>query len=143
MQTDLKKLATAMIDMVKDSKTTTVSNAKPFDPTVIFISGATGNVSGIIFGFYEPTGQKNEEGRILYKNRFDSTTVIEHFGGKWQIKELSAIGKNLRFAEVAGFCPLEVCKWNEWEVGIGGVLKHQPSVKMVTGAEAEAQASGS
>jgi hypothetical protein len=118
------------------------TDAKPLDPTVIFISGATGEYSGRLFGFYEPTGKKNSDGHIMYKNRFHPNTVVEHFGGKWQLKDVSNIRKNIRFAEVAGFCPFEACKSKEWEVANGVALEHQPSVKMVTGADAEAQASG-
>ncbi len=135
-------MAAAMVDMFKDSKTTPASNAKPLAPMAIFISGATGNFSGYINGMYDPSGKKSSDGHVLYKNRFDPTTVIEHFGGKWQIKDESAIGQNSRLAEVPGFCPFEVCKWNVWQVGNGGAMEEQPGVKMVTGAEAEAQASG-
>ncbi len=109
----------------------------------IFFSGATGKFSVFVNGIFDPTGEKGLDGRILYQNRFDPTTVIQHFRGRWQIKDRSVIGKNNRFAEVSGLCPFEACKSKEWEVGNGGAFENQPGVKMVTGAEAEAQASGS
>ncbi len=67
--------------------------------------------------------------------------MIEHFGGKWQVN----IGQDISFAAVTGFCPFEACTSKVWQVANGGALdfEEQPSVKMVTGAEAEAQASGS
>jgi hypothetical protein len=141
LQTDLKNMAAAMVDMLRDSKTAPASNAKPLAPTVIFISGATGTSAGFFNGLYDPTGEKSSDGRVLYKNRFDPTTVIEHFGGKWQVKDISSIGNNRRLAEVPGCCPFEVCKWNVWLVKNGEAMEEQPNVKMVSGAEAEAQAS--
>ena len=135
-------MAAAMVDMFKDSKTTPASNAKPLAPMATFISGATGNFSGYINGMYDPTGEKSSDGHVLYKNRVDPTTVIEHFGGKWQIKDVSAIGQNNRLAEVPGFCPFEVCKSKVWHVCTGEAMEEQPGMKMATGAEAEAQASG-
>jgi hypothetical protein len=94
-----------------------------------------------INGFFDPTGEKSLDGRVLYTKRFYSAVVIEHFAGKWQVKGVSDKGKNMRVAEVPGCCPFEVCKSEVWQVGNGGALEEQPSVKMVTGAEAEAQAS--
>jgi hypothetical protein len=104
---------------------------------VISIGGAGGN-----FSFFYPTGEKSSDGRVIYKNRVDPTFVIEHFGGKWQMKPISVIGKNIRVAEVSGCCPLEACKEKVWQVANGDAFEEKPSVKMETGAKAEAQASG-
>ncbi len=103
---------------------------------VISISGASGKIS-----FFDPTGEKSSDGRFIYKNRFDPTVVIEHFGGQWQIKPISVIGKNLFIAAVSGCCALEACKEKVWQVANNGDAEDQLSVKMVTGSEAEAQAS--
>ncbi len=107
----------------------------------IFISGASGKKSGFINGFFDPTGEKSSDGRVIYKNRFDPSIVIEHFGGKWQIKPISVIGKNLFIAEVSGGCSLEACKEKVWQVANNGNAEDQLSLKMVTGSEAESQAS--
>ncbi len=109
----------------------------------IFISGATSQHQQPSFnGIFDPTGEKGLDGRVLYKNRLDPTTVIEHFGFKWQVKNVGHIGQDTSFAWVTGFCPFEACKSKVWQVANGGEFEDQPSVKMVTGAEAEAQASG-
>jgi hypothetical protein len=109
----------------------------------IFISGATSKHQQPSFnGIFDPTREKSLDGRILYKNRFDPTTVIEHFGGKWQVKNVGHKGQDSSFASVTGFCPFEACKSKVWQVANGDAFEDQPSVKMVTGAEAEAQASG-
>jgi hypothetical protein len=104
---------------------------------VISISTETGKLS-----LFDPTGEKSSDGRVIYKNRVDPTLVIEHVGGKWQIKPVSVIGKNIRAAEVSGGCPLEACKEKVWMVLRGDSFEEKPSMKMETGAKAEAQASG-
>jgi hypothetical protein len=110
---------------------------------VIFISGATSEHQQPSFnGIFDPTGEKSLDGRIIYKHRFDPTTFIEHFGFKWQVKNVGNLGQDTSFASVTGFCPLEACKSKVWLVANGDEFEDQPSVKMVTGAEAEAQASG-
>jgi len=113
-----------------------VSHAVP-----VFICGATGPHSAMIDGFYEATEEWGLDGRVLYKKRGDGVW-IEHFEGKWQIKDASGKGMDSGNASVAGRCRLEACVSLVWEVSDGKEHKEQPSLKMTTGPEAERQVGG-
>ncbi len=119
--------------------------------SAVFISGATGSCSSNVNGLFEPTEEKGADGRILYTKRGDASKIIEHFDGKWQIKHSRLRGKDSWgkqgfWAQVDGSCALEACVAAEWKVSTfespeSGVFQDQENVKMVTGAEAEAQVS--
>jgi hypothetical protein len=109
----------------------------------VFISGATGPRAEVINGFYEATEEKGLDGRVVYMKRGDGSVCIEHFGGLWRVKFVSWKGTNMALADVIGFCAFEACDSRVWRVWVGGkVFQDQPSVKMLTGAEAELQVSG-
>jgi hypothetical protein len=111
---------------------------------VVFISGATGPWAAAINGPYDRTGEISG-GYAVYSKRGDPSVCIEHRGGHWQVKDVSSKGKYACMAYVAGGCALEDCTSRVWKVD-DGVPEHplidQPSVKMVTGREAERQVSG-
>jgi hypothetical protein len=108
----------------------------------IFISGATGPNVLNINGFFEPTGEKSPDGRILYKKRFSVPAIwIAHSSGKWRIQPESSKGTVGSYAHFVGECALEACKEKVMSVYDGKAYKEQPDAKMATGAEAEAQAS--
>ena len=108
----------------------------------MFISGATGDMSGSINGFYEPTQEKGQDDRVLYAKRGDASWCIEHYGGQWQVKPVSDKGTDGCFAYVAGGCGLEACTSRVWKVGDGKAFHDAPSVKLVAGAEAQRQVRG-
>jgi len=62
---------------------------------------------------------------------------IEHRGGVWQLKPVSSKGKDVCLASVPGGCAMEACTSRVWRVNVAFVFYDQPSVEMVTGAEAE------
>jgi hypothetical protein len=68
---------------------------------------------------------------------------IEHFAGKWRIKQVSDKGHNACMASVQVECALEDCTSRVWRVDNGKEFEDQPSVKIVTVAEAERQVRGS
>ena len=105
--------------------------------TAIFISGATGPAAAIINGPYSPTQERGLDGRILYCKSGNASICIEHHGGAWQVKPVSFKGKDECCASVPGACALEACTSRVWRVGDGKALHNQPSVTMVTGADAE------
>ena len=107
----------------------------------MFISGATGSLASVVNGYYEPTEEKGADGRVMYAKRGDGGVCIEHFEGKWDIKIISIKNSNVRFAYVSGRLAFEACTLKEWMVYdiIEKKFFEQPSVKMVTGAEAERQ----
>jgi hypothetical protein len=109
--------------------------------SAVFISGATGPNAKIAYGLFEPTEEKGADGRILYTKRGDASKIIEHFDGRWQIKYAQNKSKNSCFASVGGCCSLEARAGDVWRVVVSGVFQDQENVKMVTGAEAEAQVS--
>ena len=110
--------------------------------TAIFICGATGPAAAIINGPYSPTQERGLDGRILYCKSGNASICIEHHGGAWQVKPMSFKGKDECCASVAGACALEACTSRVWRVGDGKALHNQPSVTMVTGADAEQAVSG-
>ncbi len=107
----------------------------------MFISGATGSSASVLNGYYEPTKKKGTDGRVVYAKRGDGGVCIEHFNGQWDIKYSSKKGINYREAYVNGGLAFESCASRVWDVYdySEGEFFNQPSVKMVTGAEAERQ----
>ena len=91
------------------------------------------------------TEEKSLDGRLVLSKRGDPSVCIEHHGGNWNVKNASDKGKTAAKAYVAGGCALEDCTSRVWKVD-DGIPEHpfqdQPSVKMVTGKEAERQVSG-
>ena len=73
---------------------------------------------------------------------FFPSMLMEHFGGKWQVKPVSHKGTDICYAFVAGGCALAACTSRQWKVHNGETLSDAPGVKMVTGAEAERKVSG-
>ena len=108
----------------------------------VFISGAAGVHSAAINGFYTVTEEKSSDGRVVLSKRGDASMCIEHFAGKWQVKDLSGKGTSAGMASVQGGCALEDCTSRVWRVLNGKKFEDQPSVKMATGSEAERQVSG-
>ncbi len=110
----------------------------------MFISGATGSLASVVNGYYEPTEEKGADGRVMYAKRGDGGVCIKHFVGDWLVMYSSKKGTS--FAEavkayVIGGLALESCASRVWKVYDCNEEKffEQPSVKMVTGAEAEQQ----
>jgi hypothetical protein len=108
----------------------------------VFISGATGlNATGIN-GAYYSTGETSDGHPLLIK-RGDASMLMEHFGGKWWVKDASFKGMARGFAYVAGGCALAVCTSRQWMLSFDNkTFSDAPDVKMVTGAEAERKVSG-
>ena len=108
----------------------------------VFVSGATGDWAGAINGLFTPTQEKGLDGRVVYDKCGDGSMCIEHYAGKWQVKRVSHKGKNTGFAYVTGGCALEACTSRVWRVWNRNTFEDQPSVKAVTGADAEREVSG-
>ena len=107
----------------------------------VFISGATGSLASVVNGYYEPTEEKGADGRVMYAKRGDGGVCIEHFEGEWHVKCFWKKGTSYREAYVNGGLAFESCASRVWKVYDYSEEKffEQPSVKMVTGAEAERQ----
>ena len=105
----------------------------------VFISGHTGDEVAAINGSYEPTQEKGLDGRVLYAKRGDASVCIEHSEGQWRVKHVSCKGKNGCRAINAGGGGLEDCTSRVWKVwdAKGKAWNDAPSVKLVTGAEAQ------
>jgi uncharacterized cupin superfamily protein len=102
----------------------------------VFISGATGVYAAWINGFFDPTQEKGPDGRLILSKRGDAGVLMEHFGGKWQVKAVSDKGKDVCYATVAGGCALAACTSRQWIVSFDGKTHSDaPGVKMETGAE--------
>ncbi len=71
-------------------------------------SGSSGN------GLYRPTSEMHEY-RVLYVKEGDDNWWLEHFGGKWMLKQKEHKGTSLSWAVVAGGCALEDCGSRVWE----------------------------
>ena len=116
----------------------------------IFISGATSKHQQPSFnGIFDPTTEKSLDGRILYKNRLGNGSFgggqdiwIVHAAGRWLFQNEVGKGTDVSVAMFRGGCALEDCKEKVLSVLDGKAFEEQPNVEMVTGAEAEAQASG-
>ena len=116
-------------------------NSKAAD---IFISGFEGR-NHEIDGLYSPTQETGQDGRVLYRKNGecgDEALCIEHFEGRWCVKNQSDRGSVACFAHVEGCCALEDCRSRTWKVSDGERFVDQRSVQMVTGEEAKSQASG-
>ena len=106
----------------------------------VFISGAGGMYSAGINGFYTVTEEKSCDGRVVLSKRGDASMCIEHYAGRWQVKDVSWKGTRACMACVQGGCALEDCTSRVWKVddGIrvhnGKEWKDQPSLKIMTGA---------
>ena len=107
----------------------------------MFISGATGPKAAFINGYFLPTEEKGVDGRVLYSKSGDGSIVIEHFEGKWQVKNVSGKGTAACMASVAGGCALAGCNSRVWRVNDRKAWGDQACVKMATGADAELQVS--
>jgi hypothetical protein len=102
----------------------------------VAISGATGPHAAYINGVYEPTQEKGLDGRVLYRKRGDPNMIMEHFGGKWQVKRAVKKGMYHGKAGVAGGCAAEACTSRMWKVTFdGATFQDAPSVQMVAVSE--------
>ena len=108
---------------------------------VVFISGATGQYSFRINGPYDRTSE-TRHGYAVYGKRGDASMCIEHYGGLWGVKSVSAKGSGGCFAYVTGGCALEACTSRVWKVHDGYTLGDQASVKIATGPDVEREVSG-
>jgi hypothetical protein len=116
-------------------------NSKAAD---IFISGVKGRHS-VVNGLYSPTQETGQDGRVLYRKSDESgdqALCIEHFEGRWRVKNESDRGSGACRAYVEGGCALEECRSRTWKVVDGELFVQMPSVRMVTGSKAKSQASG-
>jgi hypothetical protein len=132
--TEAKAAAAAAAAIRKDN-----SNAAD-----IFFFGFEGH-NAVINGLYSPTQETGQDGRVLYRKSGEcgeEALCIEHFDGRWRVKNQSHRGSVACFAHVEGCCALEGCRSRVWKVSDGVYFVDQPSVKMVTGEEAKSQASG-
>jgi hypothetical protein len=118
----------------------------------IFISGVEG-VHSVINGLYSPTEETGQDGRILYRRsgeRGDEALCIEHFEGRWRVKNESQRGSGACRAYVEGGCALEDCRSSKWDYRSRtwqvenrfGDFVDEPSVRIATGDAAKSQASG-
>ena len=82
----------------------------------VFISGATGRNAANINGFFEPTEEKGLDGRVLYRKRGDALMWMEHFEGRWHVKQESNKGTNRCYAYVEGGCAPDACTSREWMI---------------------------
>ena len=105
----------------------------------VFISGATGPAAERINGFFLPTQEKSQNGRVIYGKHCDASVCIEHCIGQWQVKPESKKGSNTSYARVQGDCAFEVCISRGWMVsgGAGNGFLDSPSMSMLIGSEAE------
>ena len=103
------------------------------------LSGVQG-VNSVINGLYSPTQETGQDGRILYRRSGDlgdEALCIEHFEGKWQVKNLSDRGSGACRAYVEGGCALEGCCLRTWKVVDGEYFVEKPGVRMATVSEAD------
>ena len=94
----------------------------------VAISGATGEYAARINGVLEPTQEKGLDGRVLYRKRGDPSMIMEHLGGKWEVKPVSHKGTAVCYAYVAGGCAAEACTSRMWKMGDGSTFHDAPSV---------------
>ena len=121
-------------------------NSKAAD---IFISGFEGR-NHVIDGLYSPTQEKGQDGRVLYRKSGESgdqALCIEHFEGRWRVKNQSDRGSVACFAYVEGCCALEECRPQKcfsrtWKVSDGKHFVEQTSVEIIVkGRKSKSQAS--
>ena len=103
------------------------------------ISGATGVSAALINGVLEPTQEKGLDGRVLYAKRGDASVCIEHYAGKWSVKDAACKRMDAFWANVAGGCGLEACTSRVWTsfdvIGDGEALHDADDLKLVAEAE--------
>jgi hypothetical protein len=102
------------------------------------LSGVQG-VNSVINGLYLPTQEKGQDGRVLYRKSGEcgeEALCIEHFDGRWRVKNQSDRGIGMCCAYVEGGCALEECLSRIWKVVEGRDLVDQSSVQMVAVVEA-------
>ena len=105
----------------------------------IFISGVKGR-NQKVNGLFSPTQETGQDGRMLYRKSGapgDEAMCIEHFEGRWQVKNQSDRGSGACCAYVEGGCALEDCCLRKWKVVDSDGFVDEPSVRMVTVAEAD------
>jgi hypothetical protein len=88
----------------------------------------------VINGLYSLTQETGQDGRMLYRKcgeLGDQALCIE------QIKYESDRGSGACLAYVDGGCALEDCRSRTWKLVEGGDFVDEPSVKMVTVADAD------
>ncbi len=116
----------------------------------ILISGFEGR-NHVIDGLYSPTQETGQDGRVLYRksDEFgDEALCIEHFEGRWCVKNQSDRGSVACFAYVEGGCALEDCRPQKcisrtWKVSDGKHFVEQTSVEIIVkGRKSKSQASG-
>jgi len=101
--------------------------------SIVFVNGATGPLSGAINGAFICT-RKSDGSVVSYTKRNDAGICIEHLNGLWQIKRVSAKGKNTCWAYVNGGCELAESNPRKWMVSRGrGISSDQDCVNVVTG----------
>jgi hypothetical protein len=122
-------------------------NAKAAD---IVISGFEGR-NHVIDGLYSPTEETGQDGRVVYRKSGeigDEALCIEHFEGRWCVKNQSDRGSVACFAHVEGWCALEDCRPQKsvsrtWKVSDGKHFFEQNSVVIIVkGRKSKSQASG-
>ena len=104
----------------------------------MILSGVNG-VNSVINGLYLPTEEKGQDGRTIYRKSGESgdqALCIEHFEGRWCVKNQSDRGIGMCCAYVEGGCALEDCRSRIWKVVEGRDFVDQPSVQMVAVVEA-------
>ena len=102
------------------------------------LSGVQG-VNSAINGLYLPTQETGQDGRVLYRKSGecgDEALCIEHFEGRWRVKNQSDRGSGMCCAYVEGGCALEDCRCRIWKVVEGRDFVDQSSVQMVAVVEA-------
>ncbi len=102
------------------------------------LSGVQG-VNSVINGLYLPTQETGRDGRRLYRKSGESgdqALCIEHFEGRWCIKNQSDRGIGMCCAYVEGGCALEDCCSCRWKVVEGRDFVDQSSMQMVAVVEA-------
>jgi hypothetical protein len=67
----------------------------------------------------------------------DEELCIEHFEGRWEVKTQLDRGSGACRAYVEGGCALENCCLRRWKVVDSDGFVDEPSVRMVTVAEAD------
>jgi hypothetical protein len=80
---------------------------------------------------------------LILTKRGDTSVLMEHFEGQWQVKPVSSKGTGSCRAYVAGGCALADCTSRQWRASFDdNTFSDAPGVKMETGAEVERKVSG-
>ncbi len=106
----------------------------------VHFSGFTSTEAAVANGWFDPTQKKGLDGRVIYQNRGDTSLLIEHSGGRWQVKDVSSKSQGISLAYIEGGCALEACISQRWMVmSEAKTFVSAPDVKMLSGAEAGQQ----